>query len=574
MEIKKLEYIPLKRVRFNEPLNKTYFYRIEKTSTSNLLVLSILDLPYNEFDQLYICEHCYINLNIKCYRCVKFYQYSHTFLLETLFGYYRSPPPTFFSDRNFNFFKTFIKKTQEFLIKHNIKSFKNVTIPEYGSVLYSEWKNQQLNEEKRFETFLNNPFNNGVLKQQFSGKKSIIRNMMLGKIMPSMRYVLTIDTQLGPDEVSIPKLVYNKLNISSNFVIINRAPSINDTCISVAMLRWHTDSFTAKISAFIADGLHADQDGDEITIFMLPKTNDGANYNEFLMMKELRHNMWSIGIRHKFDYSPKISFGQYYLYVLYKFHDKIVEKFPLYGKLPCSVADKPKFLMNLFCGSQYDKAISFISDLMDMSKDLPIPIPSLTNILTGKLNDIIDSGSKGSINHLSEFIQLMKGLNEKEHHNKSIEAFNRYITSSGAMSKSGQQLYSMLFGTSSLILKSNSLTYMGHEICSDFYSKTSTFSVQYNNYDILLLKSFLLNDYEENIKKQKLENDLLQIKKQINTNVASSSSSSSNIIVNEFLKCENNDKIKYKTISYEHSQSLTEITENLNVKTIQSESII
>lgn len=511
----RFELVPFKlrrkRVKFFEPLNKTFFYKIAKASTLTLLTLNVLDLPYEEFDKLYVCKKCYVSPVMTCADCIKFYKYNQTFLIETLFGFYKAPPPTFFSDRNFNFLKTFLKNTQTFLKEKDITSIKNFTPPTDEETI-EEFLKFKETEEKKFEMFLTHPFNNGVLKQQFSGKKSTVRNLMLGKVMPSMRYVLTIDTQLGPDEVSIPKIVYDKLNLKSNFVIVNRAPSINDTCIYTAVLRWHEDSFTAKISALIADGLHADQDGDEITIFMLPETNVLPNYDEVLMMKEIRNNLWSIGLRHKFDYSPKISFGQYYMLVMYIFHDKICELLPTYKNLPCAKEDKPEFIMNMFCGSHYHLGVKFISDLLEIIKDLALSAPSIVNILRGNLGDIVNSKSKGTKNHLSEFLRMMKGLREEEYFEEAMKAFNKYIISSCQMSKSGQQLYSMLFGTSSVTIIYNTLTYMNRKICENFFNKRATECVQYNKYDILYLKHLLIQDAEARIKQEK-ESVKLQIKK-------------------------------------------------------------
>lgn len=558
LELEKIPYSPIKKIKYSEPLNKTYFYKIRRTNNKNLLTLNVLDLPHATYDQLYVCMRCYINPYMKCQECIKFYRYNKTFLIETLFGFYKSPPPTFFTDRNFNFFKTFIKKVQGFLEEHQITDLKTVEVPSDDELKDEFFKFRDI-EVKKFESFLNYPFNNGILKQQFSGKKSIIRNMMLGKIMPSMRYVLTIDTQLGPDEVSIPKIVYDKLNLKTNFVIVNRAPSINDTCIYVAILKYHDDSFTAKLPAFIADGLHADQDGDEITIFMLSKTQELQNYNEMLMMKELRNSIWSSGIRHKFDYSPKISFGQYYQYVMYLFHDKICEMLPIYAKLPCAKADKPQFLMNLLCGSHYHFGVNFISDLMEMVKNLPIPIPSYEKVLKGELNDIVDSKSKGSSSHLDEFVNMMHGLNERDYHSKSTSTFNKYITSSCKMSQSGQQLYSTLFGTSSLNIKENMLFFMSRKLTQDFYNKQPTECVQYNRYDILLLKSMLLND----VKNTPQETTKIQIKKPNKL-----------IQKTDVLKITKPSGIKIKTITKEHAQKLQSIVENVNVKEISSEVVI
>lgn len=491
-DLKRVSFEPKKRICLGEPLNKTYYYRIEKTGTDNLLTLKVTDLDLTNLDQLYVCKKCYVNINLSCHECKKFYKYSQTFLLSTPFGYYKSPPPTFFSSMNFNFIKNFIGVCQIFIKENRHVELNEKGLPKSNSIL-KDWLKQSEIETKKFKSFLARPFNNGLLKQQFSGKKSVIRNTMLSKMMPSLRHIVTIDTQLGPDEISIPKAVYDKLNLKTNLAVVNRAPSINDTCIYTVNLKWHTDSFTTKISCFIADGLHAVQ-GDEITVFVIPKTNDIQNYNELLTIKELLNHKWTTGIRHRFDYTPKIEFGQNYLYILYNFHAQICEIFPLYEKLPCSKKEKPEFLMNLLCASYKDKGVKVLSDIMEAFKNLPIPAPNYKKIINGELNDIVDSGSKGTKNHIVEFKKMMKGLDPKEYFIKSKEVFNKYISTSSKMSTFDQHLDSTLFGTSSLILQYGSLSYMGSEICKDFHSKKAATGIQYNKYDIKLLKHFLLED--------------------------------------------------------------------------------
>lgn len=479
-----VEYVPLEKYKMGEPLCRTLFYKLERTGPENTLVINVKDLTGN-FEKKYVCNICYLNDEIKCYKCIRFYKYDCTFLIETKFALYKIPPPTFFSAVNMNFFKNWITNI--------LKMF-----DEYDKTTKERIEEMKHIETVKYNTFISKPFNNGLLSDQLSGKKSMVRTTMLAKIMPSMRLILTIDTQLGFDEISIPKIVYDKLNLATDYVIYNRAPSINDTCIYVGILKWHEDSYTCKISAFVADGLHADQDGDEISIFYIPKTKNIKSYNETLMYKELDAAKTS----RRFDGTSKYTPGQYYQYVMYTFHDKFCEIIPFYKDLPCSKSEKPKFLFNMLMSSKIDQATKIISDIIQLSKNLLIKTPSVKEILEAKLEDIVESGSKGTINHLKEFKNTLSNTNEEEHSKKCVANFNKFIKTSSIMSNEGRLLYSSIFGGSAIELYYNNIKMMGVIVEDNFYGKPITYQVQYNQYDIRYLKSLILRD----AKKQKEEN--------------------------------------------------------------------
>lgn len=77
------------------------------------------------------------------------------------------------------------------------------------------------------------PTKRGFLNDIKSKKTSFMRNLILATKGNSLRMTITMDMFLGPNYVAISKRLYDRLDLATNLVLINRAPSINSTCVYV-----------------------------------------------------------------------------------------------------------------------------------------------------------------------------------------------------------------------------------------------------------------------------------------------------------------------------------------------------
>ena len=149
-----------------------------------------------------------------------------------------------------------------------------------------------------------------------------------------MRGVLTIDCKLSPHYISIPQKEFDNLDLATPLVIVHRDPSINDTCIYVAEILRNENpcDFTIHLNPYMTHGLHADQDGDEVTLFYIEKQDHEPSSAIQSAITELRNSSWKYGRRHNFAYKCKYSFTQYHRYLLFILNDFFCEHNELWKK--------------------------------------------------------------------------------------------------------------------------------------------------------------------------------------------------------------------------------------------------
>jgi hypothetical protein len=241
--------------QFIAPSYFNYCYTLKPVTAENTLTLHI-----SEFAKMqdatdyevnnYLClQHGLTTQPINEHCCIQFDKFPFSFVIETANGNFAIfPPPERYVSKNFNYFR--------YLLREMAKK-KDVT---------DSWSKVQCNlsEERAYNEFIKNEFKGGQIQSIISGKKSYIRNRILGFHTFGLRHTLTIDSLLTAHYISIPAYVYKTLDLLTPLVLVNRAPSINDGCLYVCELLCHSDDDpTIHLNPFLTERLHADQEGDD-----------------------------------------------------------------------------------------------------------------------------------------------------------------------------------------------------------------------------------------------------------------------------------------------------------------------
>ena len=300
-----------------EPLFSTYNYCIQHTSSKNTLLLEISDL--NKYLQLgkdfYICQTHGLQdvANINCHYCINFNNFTYTYILKTKYHCFTFPPPNWYSPKVLNFLKTFCFNSNKFIVA-------NTDMKEAE-------KHEELNS---YSQFVSMGFTEGNLRSLSTGKTSYLRNKILGFHTNGGRATLSIDSTLLPQYVILPQQLFDSLDLVCPLILINRAPSLKNTCLyAVEALRSENPTdYTIRINSYLCEGLHADQDGDELSIFYIKNPGTTSpSYDIQIAICELKNFSWNGNIRHDFAYEPRYEFTQYLKYILYCSNVRVLDLF-------------------------------------------------------------------------------------------------------------------------------------------------------------------------------------------------------------------------------------------------------
>lgn len=462
---------------FKYPLFLSPKYKIEKISSKHFLTTTIQELCN---PQTIYCNKCGISQKVKCGECKILKYFDSNFILKTNFFACIIPNVQLMMSKNFTFFESFlrwVKVGTDYLAEHpdDKNSIKSIIIREY----------------KKYLALMDLDFKGGKIAKQISGKKSFIRNNVLAQKLTSLRLVLIIDCQLGPGEVSISKKLIERIDLRSFYVLLNRDPSINSLCVCVSKILVNDyDDLVIRISPFVADGLHADVDGDAINCFIIvgPSNNIYDSYNADLASRELLQNSWEKGRRITAFQRPKYSFGQYYNYVIYKYFSHLKKIIPFLKRLKCEREQVPKVLMHMLCTTHYDLADNIISNIISFAKNLKTPLLTCDEIFwdNDRFLDIVKSKSKGTLDHITQFRdnckknQIPKGEFLAACRDAS---FNHFVTGSKKMSKNGREMFQLQGRLEPLLLLWNKLYHVDVVCCDKFYREEHsmlTCTLEYN----------------------------------------------------------------------------------------------
>ncbi|UVX94913.1 LEF-9 [Callinectes sapidus nudivirus] len=410
-----------------EPVFPSLAYCLQPVTTENTLTVSV-ELLHNmiiSHSEFYMCQTHSLSVvkNENCPYCTLFTKFTRTFILKTKYHYFTFPPPIWYSAKVLNFLKTFCASSYKYT---KVKTM---------------YPNEKSKEVISYSMFTNMDFNEGSLNSLSTGKTSYIRNNILASHTFGARATLTIDSTLSPQYVVFPQHIFDGLELACPLVIINRAPSLKNTCIyAVEVLRSDDpDDYTIRMNSYVTEGLHADQDGDELTIFYIkhPDKCDPSHETQ-LAITELKKFSWNGGIRHDFAYKPRYEFTQYLKYILYRYDDHFNKNNKLWASISGSVSEKCIKMMHLGCSIYPKEVDEFIEQVSEFVSKLDIQLSCIGDILngTGTIEDVVLSGAKGEQLHIKTFLTNLYNLSP-DRRKLLIDNFNNYIESGSKMSING-----------------------------------------------------------------------------------------------------------------------------------------
>ncbi|KAG6558459.1 viral RNA polymerase subunit lef-9 [Microplitis demolitor] len=447
-----------------DPHFYTIKYKVNAVNTHNTLTIS-----YDKFVKIfqeskngsfYLCIICHISSKRQCIYCTPFLQYPRTFILETPKRFYCMPQPSLYTKKNHSYFQSIIW----FIHKVHNNEINNIAVPhnlQYPqrliyrqAPLFRIPKHIIDMEHLKYYQFINDKFKGGSLMQQKSGKLSYMRTRILGVNASGIRMTLTIDNSLGPNDVSIPQHMLDSLDLACPYVIINRDPSINDCAIySCELLGYENkNDNTIHVNPFVLEGLHADQDGDDLNVYYLKHENEVPSLIMLRAITELLQFSWKYGRRRNICNQSRFSLGQYHLLLLQVYDKYFQSKSKIWKTLSSQYNTTPKranVLMQLGCTIWRDEVDEFLEQLRVFGIRIRLPLITFREMINGSgmLLSVIESGAKGSMDHVKMFTDILQERVEiggAEYVNNLRESFNNYVNASKSISLLGQQLFILL----------------------------------------------------------------------------------------------------------------------------------
>ena len=454
-------------------------YCVQPVTTENTLTIDILDLNplINRQDvkkstitfDFYIClvHKLSKERNIDCEYCCLFQEFTYTYILKTRYHYLTFPPPIWYTPKVFNFLKPFCDN-----------AYKNAIVKKY----IKKAKDKEL---ESYAKFINMDFADGSLYSLSTSKTSYIRNYILGFPTSGVRATLTIDASLPPHYAILPQWLYDQICMACPLAIINRAPSINTTCIyTVELLRNSNPlDFTVIINPYVAPLMNADQDGDELSIFYLRHPNVRAPTHEIFMgIAELKRFSWKYGTRCDLMNKPRYEVAQYLKYIVHRYDDYFVKNNKLYASLKGSSKVKLDLLMHLGTSTHPKEVDEFILLLSDFVKYLDVQLPSIEDLIngTGAIFDVIQSGAKGEALHLETYLKQLFTWDENRTEQLK-KNFDNYISSGAEMSSNGAYQFLLLGAVNPIFILNNNLYYNDEVLLENISKFTGFASILYNS---------------------------------------------------------------------------------------------
>ncbi len=427
----------------HQPIFPNTIYCFQPITTMNTLTVCVLQLytfllTYG-FDFSICQRHSLLEKpHLDCLYCIPFPKFTYTFIIKTKYYFMTFPPPSWYQPKVLNFLKTFCCSSYKYMQSKTSCTF------------------EQEQELKSYSLFVNMNFNDGCLKDLSTGKTSYVRNKILGFHSLGGRATLSIDCTLSPQIVLLPQHMFDMMDMACPLVIVNRAPSLKGTCIYVleALRNDNVNDHTIRINPYICEGLHADQDGDELSIFYLkhPGTNHPSHEMKMAIC-ELKRLSWDGGVRHDIAYRPRYEFTQYHRFILFRYNEFFCKVNKLWASIRAPIAEKCNIVMNLGCSIYVDEVNALIQQLSEFVSKLDIQTASASELLNanGSIRDVVLSGAKGEAIHLETYLRNLYSLNPNRK-TDLIANFNKYIQSGSEMSRNGTYQFLFLETVNPLLL--------------------------------------------------------------------------------------------------------------------------
>lgn len=269
-------------------------------STRNLLTLdskkcSNVKLT-NAETPTYICPIHQLSSPAVCSKCVDFTAYTDPFcIVNGDFGFV-FPPPSILTP-----------------------SQRGVLVGIINDLNEEERNDPKLHE--RYKSLMSRVCTIGVLDKMKKGTRSLAKVKILGGRALGHRGTLTLSTQQIMDLIVMSPATDNQIESFSPLKIMNRDPSIRTTCVYSGIVLGHdkSDDMTISLCANVAEGMGADCDGDEITLYVPTAPHDAPSAMTMAAALEMKNLTERYGpkrnaineARYKFTKHERLTAGLY-----------------------------------------------------------------------------------------------------------------------------------------------------------------------------------------------------------------------------------------------------------------------
>lgn len=452
----------------------TPFYTVEPVTTDTSLVVDTDDLydamtsTPTRLDGVYLCPTHGVSTQPSgdddC--CRLFRHYDKHMLLRTRYQLFAMPPGTLFSNKNLNYMQSFLR-----------------TVREPAST-------QEMHQQCYMNLMASN-FRNGQLNNMQSGKNSLVRNRVLGFPAPALRLTMVIDMTLGPSEVAIPRRLYDECAGSGELMIVNRAPSINTGCVYALRAMAHNDpkDSTIHMNSICIDRLHADQDGDTLTLWTYGNGGGAVSRRQRLAHDELMRLTWQWGERRDLTGRTRFVLSQQHRLVAYHHDRRLRELSPLWrdvylinGGDASSFSKRCDDVMALGASTHRNECDDFLRHLQTLVAE-GVPLPTISDLFngTGVLHESVLSTAKGTEAHLERMRSVLRRPRDPHAFMEAAKNnYDNYVDASTTMSREGTKTFTMLFGANSVMLDDNVVSLNETQLMSRFTGNALTAGILYD----------------------------------------------------------------------------------------------
>lgn len=490
-----------------EPNFFNVLYTVEPCTPDNTLVLSYDDFFDNNdpaakpnLDTFHFCnKHRFHHLSTdevshihkmliwegaNC-QVIPFKKFNRAFFVSTpLNANLLYPPPVVYRDKSLQFF-----------ISSLVQFRKHATLQNSTAI-----RMNRLFAHDSYQQFFKDYFTGGTMKEMTSGKESEIRNKVLAIMINGFRLTVTINHGLPANLISVNRRVFEMMNSHTGMVIINRPPSINSLSISIQQVAVHADDTdeTVHVNIFAIRGMHADQDGDEVTMTWIgdipPLAEPGMELKRATCeMQRVSH--------HKNPTQTTTQQSRYQLASLLFFYAHLYDE---------ELTAASSLWRALVGNNPYEKMqhLSRISgscllrnecnDLFDMLMKINnVQKSGLTTRELGSdgrhLRQIVESGAKGSLLHLQKLSEKMFAGGSAI--DDGVKHFNGFVNASTQMSTQGTHCFHCLYAFHSVHQRNGDIICNGRILVKNVHLCDIGASMLCNVHAVQLILDRILIDF-------------------------------------------------------------------------------
>jgi hypothetical protein len=336
----------------------------------------------------------------------------------------------------------------------------------------------------RYKKYEESKFKIGKIKEYKSGKNSIIRQKVTG-FSTNGSYQIGIISNTGhPRYLILPQELYDLLekDYDLDLAVVKRDPAFYVTSTHVVKILRNDNPLikTIILANELAKPMNQDQDGDNDTVFFLPKRKRGFDFTHTAEYKIAKLELALAFLKSlSLLARPRISLSECDVVLLERGHSELWQD-EFYQEIK---RNKTTYRELLELGiSIRQKEFNSLYQKINHINSLPtITCLTIDDVLlkTNFLPSIVQSGAKGTEQHLE---MLLKNLftcpDFDQLKEKMIRQYKLYITSSRNLGLNGRSQFSSLYAIHDLIIL-NGILCLNKTILADYKTSGIMFTYMY-----------------------------------------------------------------------------------------------